>query len=72
MIARVTRLVVGGACLLVSCAACGFKGPLYLPVHRAAVVTHPAPASAEKSKLRDAAQPARKHPDEGAASPPGA
>ena len=71
MLARIIRLVVG-ACLFVSCASCGFKGPLYLPAHRAAVVTHPAPSSTAKSKLRDTTRAAGKHPGEGTASPPGA
>lgn len=36
------RLVVAAAAAL-GCAACGFKGPLYLPQQNAAVITH-APA----------------------------
>lgn len=36
-------LLVAAAAL--GCAACGFKGPLYLPQQNAAVVTHPAPAN---------------------------
>ncbi len=70
MIARSTRLIAGGICLLLSCAACGFRGPLYLPARRAAVVTHPAPSSAAKSPLRDPRRAARKRSDEGTASPP--
>ncbi len=69
MIARIARLAAG-ACLLVSCAACGFKGPLYLPAHRAAVVTHPAPTSTTKAKLNDTTRTGAKHPGEGTASSP--
>ena len=35
------RLVVAAVAAL-GCAACGFKGPLYLPQQNAAAVTHPA------------------------------
>ena len=72
MIARSTRLIAGCVGVLLSCAACGFRGPLYLPARRAAVVTHPAPSSAAKSPLRDTARAAKKRSDEGTASPPAA
>lgn len=38
------RLGIAAAAALWVCAACGFKGPLYLPERNATVVTHPAPA----------------------------
>lgn len=38
------RLGIAAVAALLVCAACGFKGPLYLPERNAAVVTHPAPA----------------------------
>ncbi len=58
--ARSARWVIGGAAILLGCSACGFKGPLYLPTHRAAVVTHPPAASAPTSTAhapRQAAPP---------------
>ncbi len=39
------RILLATATAALGCAACGFKGPLYLPQQNAAVVTHPAPAS---------------------------
>lgn len=39
-----TRFVFIAMAGALACAACGFKGPLYLPQQNAAVVTHPAPA----------------------------
>ena len=65
------RLLVAGACALFGCAACGFKGPLYLPQQNAAVVTHPAPASAVKPSSQDAAHKTQKTPSAAPANPPG-
>lgn len=39
------RLFIAGLSAALGCAACGFKGPLYLPGRSGAVVTHPAPAA---------------------------
>jgi len=36
------RTWIAGLGALLACAACGFKGPLYLPERNATVVTHPA------------------------------
>jgi predicted small lipoprotein YifL len=36
---------MAAAGIVLACAACGFKGPLYLPERNATVVTHPAPAA---------------------------
>lgn len=47
------RLAIAAIGVLAACAACGFKGPLYLPQHSTAVVTHPAaqrPANAPAAK----------------------
>ena len=41
-----------GACAALAAAACGQKGPLYLPDHNGSVVTRPA------GSTEDAAQPA--------------
>jgi predicted small lipoprotein YifL len=54
---------------LLTCAGCGFKGPLYLPERNGTVVTHPAqaappagraqtPAEGKKTKTAPASQPA--------------
>lgn len=37
------KLWTVAAAALLTCAGCGFKGPLYLPERNATVVTHPAP-----------------------------
>jgi predicted small lipoprotein YifL len=50
MSATATRLWIAGIAILLACAACGFKGPLYLPEKNATVVTHPGQTSAAKSK----------------------
>ncbi len=78
------RAALAGGCVLLACAACGFKGPLYLPERNAKVVTHPAPAAqsapagapeaATTSKTRRKAAPPDQ-PDEGppahSPTPPG-
>lgn len=49
------RTLIVAAGLLFGCAACGFKGPLYLPRHTGVVVTHPAdspPAPAQRKTSR--------------------
>jgi predicted small lipoprotein YifL len=46
--------------LLLACASCGFKGPLYLPERNPTVVTHP----------RQAAQPAPAGNSKGKNAPP--
>jgi predicted small lipoprotein YifL len=38
-------VLLASLALLLACAGCGFKGPLYLPEHNATVVTHPAQPS---------------------------
>lgn len=67
------RTVIAGACVLFGCAACGFKGPLYLPQQNAAVVTHRAAQTkvttpAEKSAA--ARKSKRNTGAEGTATPP--
>ncbi len=49
------RLVIAATAALLGCAACGFKGPLYLPQQNGAVVTHP---PTETAVTAPAAQPA--------------
>ena len=36
---------IAASAVLLACAGCGFKGPLYLPERNATVVTHPAQAT---------------------------
>jgi predicted small lipoprotein YifL len=55
-----TRTLIVAAGMLFGCAACGFKGPLYLPRHTGVVVTHPAdstpapaPAPAQRKTSRN-------------------
>ncbi len=68
-----TRLVIAAAAALLGCAACGFKGPLYLPQQNGAVVTHPptetsvtAPAATPAAAPR---KPAQKKAGDSAAPP---
>ncbi len=52
------RMLIAGLSAALGCAACGFKGPLYLPGRSAAVVTHPAPAAeAAPNQPQSPAQP---------------
>lgn len=61
------RLLTAAAAAL-GCAACGFKGPLYLPQQNAAVITHPAagtrvaPASSAPTR-RKAGRPGNPAPN---------
>ena len=62
-----TRTLIVAAGMLFGCAACGFKGPLYLPRHTGVVVTHPpdstpAPAPAQRKTSRN--------PGSGSGAPP--
>ncbi len=68
---RVRSLIAAG-CVLLGCAACGFKGPLYLPQQNAAVVTHPATTSAiTPSHSAPASRPGEpKRKADGATAPP--
>lgn len=61
------RTLIVAAGMLFGCAACGFKGPLYLPRHTGVVVTHPpdstpAPAPAQRKTSRN--------PGSGSGAPP--
>ena len=57
---RRLRAGLAGAAALLG-AACGFKGPLYLPERHVSVVTHPAPAPpatpATRSKSKSVPRP---------------
>lgn len=64
------RLLTAAAAAL-GCAACGFKGPLYLPQQNAAVVTHPAPTREVTPASRAAAAKPQKKQQAPAAAPPG-
>lgn len=62
------RILIAGLSAVLGCAACGFKGPLYLPGRNAAVVTHPAPAAKSAPNGSQApAKPKRKSGQAGAA-----
>ena len=68
-----TRLVIAAAAALLGCAACGFKGPLYLPQQNGAVVTHPPTQTAVTAPAEKPAtapqKPAQKKAG-GSATPP--
>ena len=56
------RMLIAALSTALGCAACGFKGPLYLPGRSATVVTHPAPA-AEAAPDRPQGPAQAKHKD---------
>jgi predicted small lipoprotein YifL len=61
-------MLIAGLSVALGCAACGFKGPLYLPGRSAAVVTRPAPATeAAPKRTPAAARPGHKDNRAGAA-----
>ncbi len=70
-----TRVWIAGIGILLACAGCGFKGPLYLPEKNATVVTHPGRTSAAKNKNKTAqpSQPSQSSqpPSSTPTSPPG-
>ena len=65
MSAPALRAWIVASGVLLACAGCGFKGPLYLPERNPTVVTHPAPgqtqtpaqAPAPKNKSKTAQPP---------------
>ena len=62
------RMLIAGLSATLGCAACGFKGPLYLPGRSATVVTHPAPAAeAVLNRPQNPAKPKRKDSQAGTA-----
>jgi predicted small lipoprotein YifL len=63
--AAATRIVIAALGLLLTCAGCGFKGPLYLPEKNATVVTHPAAKNKNKT-----AQPPNSAPTPPPSPPP--
>ena len=68
-----TRTLIVAAGMLFGCAACGFKGPLYLPRHTGVVVTHP-PDSTPVPVPAPAPTPAQRktsrNPGSGSGAPP--
>lgn len=68
------RTVLACTGVLFGCAACGFKGPLYLPKRNAAVVTHSAPKSGGKTRSETSSTERRKskrdEPHTGTLTPP--
>jgi predicted small lipoprotein YifL len=64
-------LAAGG--MLLACAGCGFKGPLYLPERNATVVTHPAaaaPGAPGATPRSERQAPATKKKDKSPPAPP--
>ena len=54
------RIGLAAAAALLACAACGYKGPLYLPERNATVVTHPAQGAQGASPRNQTQAPAAK------------
>jgi predicted small lipoprotein YifL len=64
-----TRVWIAGIGILLACAGCGFKGPLYLPEKNATVVTHPGHKN-KTSQPSQSSQPPSSTPTSPPSSPP--
>ncbi|HEV2270023.1 MAG TPA: lipoprotein [Steroidobacteraceae bacterium] len=70
MSVRVARLWIAASGMLLACAGCGFKGPLYLPERSATVVTRPNGAGQAAQSGGQTQTPATKGKSKTSSSPP--
>ena len=64
------RTLTVAAGVLFGCAACGFKGPLYLPRHTGVVVTHPAGSTPATTTPAPAQRKTSRTQGNGSGTPP--